>query len=118
MVSIEGTTFNATPRGNLKLNKLFVGDMVEVSAQDYSTDYTIDSVYSRKNTLLRPPLCNVDQIVVVIAPVPKPDFLLIDKLIINARMMGIDVVLVVNKSDISSIFDTVCEEYKWLVSMI
>lgn len=92
--------------------------MVEVSAQDYSTDYTIDSVYSRKNTLLRPPLCNVDQIVVVIAPVPKPDFLLIDKLIINARMMGIDVVLVVNKSDISSIFDTVCEEYKWVASHI
>lgn len=110
--------YNSTPRGNLKLNKLFVGDIVEVSKQDYSADYLIESVFERKNTLLRPPLCNVDQIVVVIAPVPKPDFLLIDKLIINAKMLGIDVVLVVNKSDISSIFETVCDEYKYVANTI
>ena len=75
-------------------------------------------MFERKNTLLRPPLCNVDQIVVVIAPVPKPDFLLIDKLIINAKMLGIDIVLVVNKSDISSIFEDVCNEYKYIANTI
>lgn len=118
MVSIDNNIYNATPRGNLKLNKLYVGDIVEVTSQEYSTDYTIDSVYPRKNTLLRPPLCNVDQIVVVIAPIPKPDFLLIDKLIINARMLDIDVILVVNKCDISSIYQDVYNEYRFVASHI
>lgn len=68
--------------------------------------------------LKRPPLCNIDQIVVVLAPVPKPDFLLIDKLIINARMHNIDVILVVNKSDISSIFADICDEYQMVASHI
>lgn len=33
-------------------------------------------------------------------------------------MLGIDVILVVNKSDISSIFTSVCDEYKWVASHI
>jgi ribosome biogenesis GTPase len=64
-------------------------------------------VYERKNTLKRPPLSNVDQIVLVLAPVPKPDFLLIDKLIINAKMHNIDVILVVNKSDVNNIYNDI-----------
>ncbi len=91
---------------------------MEVSKNNYGDGFVIDSVYERKNTLKRPPLSNVDQIVLVLAPVPKPDFLLIDKLIINAKMHNIEVILVVNKSDVSSIYNEIFEEYNLVVSKI
>lgn len=78
----------------------------------------INSVFDRFNTLIRPPICNVDQIVLVLAPVPKPDYMLIDKLIVNANMLNIDIVLVINKADVNDIFDEVASEYHSSVSNI
>lgn len=75
-------------------------------------------MYERKNTLVRPPISNVDQIVVVIAPIPKPDFTLIDKLIINAKMLNIDVIIVVNKNDVENLYKKVKNEYEKVVSKI
>ena len=117
-IYLNAKVYNATPRGNLKLNKLYVGDYVDVSLNEYGTGYVIEKVLERFNTLVRPPLSNIDQIVLVIAPIPKPDFVLIDKLIINAKMLNIDVVIVVNKSDVEDLYSKVCSEYSLAVSHI
>lgn len=55
----------------------------------------------RKNRLIRPYVANVDLCFIVIAPVPAPDFMLVDKIIVNARMNGITPVIIVNKTDIA-----------------
>lgn len=83
-------------RGNLKDNGIFVGDKVEFD----KNQRIIENVLPRKNLLIRPPLANLDRLIIVIAPVPKPDFMLVDKLLIFCKKNNIKAVICVNKSDI------------------
>lgn len=83
-------------RGNLKDQGIFVGD--DVVCDD--RDNVIEKVCERKNILVRPPIANIDKMIIVIAPVPKPDFLLIDKLLIFCEKNEIIPVICVNKCDI------------------
>lgn len=96
----NGKTVLAVPTGNLKKElKLLVGDQVNIESDDYSTNYVITSVLPRKNSLIRPTVSNVDQLVIVIAPTPAPDFYLVDKLIVYCNVYGINPILVINKTD-------------------
>ena len=89
-------------RKKLKVDGIiFVGDRVQV-AKDRDS-YVIESVYPRKNALIRPYVANVDVCFIVVAPEPQPDFLLVDKVIVNCLEEGITPVLVANKSDIADI---------------
>lgn len=83
-------------RGNLKDEGIFVGDIVEYD----KSQHIIEKVLSRKNLLVRPPLANLDKMIIVLAPIPKPDFLLIDKLLLFCQKNQIKVVICVNKCDI------------------
>lgn len=83
-------------RGNLKDNGIFVGDKVEFD----KNQRIIENVLPRKNLLIRPPLANLDRLIIVVAPVPKPDFMLVDKLLIFCKKNNIKAVICVNKSDI------------------
>lgn len=95
-------------RGLLKIksDKILTGDFVEVE------NNTILSVKPRKNRLIRPSVANIDLIVAVLSPQPKPDYYLIDKLLINAIKENIDFCIVLNKNDIESdIYQDVVKEY-------
>lgn len=76
-----------------------VGDLVEISVPE--TGYAaIDDILPRSNALLRPPVANIDLLVIVLsASVPKPDFLLADKLLLQASTLKIEPLLVLNKID-------------------
>lgn len=78
----------------LKKDGLFVGDYVKIE------DNVICEIEKRKNLLIRPPIANLDCMIIVIACVPKPDFLLVDKLIIFCVVHGIKPVLCINKSEL------------------
>ncbi len=96
----SGETVLATPTGNLKKEiKLLVGDIVNIKKDDYSNNFVITSILPRKNSLIRPTVANVDQLVIVIAPSPAPDFYLVDKLIVYCNMHAINPILVINKID-------------------
>ena len=72
----------------------------------------IVKVLPRKSKFVRPNVSNVDIIVAVISPEPKPDYYLIDKLYLNAVKEDVGFVIAVNKTDIdNSLFDTVNKEY-------
>ncbi len=86
--------FNLKPRGTLKKEGIFVGDIVEF-------DQTIESVLKRKNCLIRPPMANLDRIFIVLSSLPSPDFLLVDKMILCCFVKGIEPIIVVNKEDIA-----------------
>ena len=61
---------------------------------------------------LRPPVANVERLVIVEAPVPEPDLLLADRQIARALAQGMEVLIVVNKSDLNAaLADELREEY-------
>lgn len=89
--------------GNLKKQgRLLVGDNVELKKDDFSSNYVITKVFPRFNEITRPKVTNIDQLLIVISAVPKPDLYLVDKLIINAIINNISPVLVINKIDLLS----------------
>ena len=90
-----GEILTCVARKNLKKDGVFVGDKVLVD-----DDKTICKLEKRKNVLIRPPLANVDKMFVVIAPVPKPDFYLVDKMILFCKLNKIEPVICINKKDL------------------
>ncbi|NLB80879.1 MAG: ribosome small subunit-dependent GTPase A [Clostridiaceae bacterium] len=80
------------------------GDMVKIRiSEEDPKEGAIEEIAKRKNSLMRPPVANVDAIAVVISTAnPKPDFLMVDKLIATAEYIKIRIIIVVNKIDIAS----------------
>lgn len=75
-----------------------MGDFVDFEANSGHDEYVITNLHERKNCLIRPPVSNVDMIVVVIAPKdPRPNYLSIDKMCISCYSKGIEVAICVNK---------------------
>ena len=81
-----------------------VGDRVGITIVNESPlQGALEEIFPRTNSFIRPPVANVDTVVIVIATVsPAPDYLMVDKLIATAEKAGIEVVVAVNKTDIAS----------------
>lgn len=70
---------------------------------------------------MRPYVSNIDGIVILLAPIPKPDMLLCDKLIIGAIEQGIRPIVCVNKADLEgakALIEDVVNDYKDLAKII
>lgn len=92
----NGASYLCAAKGKLKKDgEIFIGDFVEFDERER----IITRISARKNFLERPPVSNIDLVVVVVAPSPEPDFLLVDKIIINAIEMDIEPIICVNKID-------------------
>lgn len=92
-VECDGQIYSLGASGKTKANGIFVGDQVEFNEN-------ITKVLKRKNILIRPPIANIDKMFIVIAPTPKPDFALVDKMLVYCHLNDIEPILVVNKSDL------------------
>lgn len=97
-VKCQKDVFVCKPRGTLKSAGIFVGDNVSITLGNTNT---IDKILPRKNLLIRPPLANLQQLLIVVSPIPKPDFLIVDKLILFSYSHNIKPILIVNKQDLS-----------------
>lgn len=101
-------------RKKLKLDgPIFVGDFVTISKDRDS--FVIEEVKERKNQLIRPYVSNIDICFIVIASEPEPDFVLVDKVIVNCHEQMIKPILIKNKDDIKTL-DT--SEYKNVIEQI
>ena len=91
----DGEYYVIPARGILKLNKngIKVGDKVDFSNQ------VINSVVDRQSYFTRTNVANISCINVVVAPLPKPDFTLVDKMIVEAYSGGAKAILTVNKCE-------------------
>lgn len=86
----------------LKTGKPAIGDRVEIEIQPDGTGYMM-SIAERRNQLMRPAVANLDQLVVVCAAAPpRTDPFLIDKVTAIAEHKEMDVLIVINKTDIDS----------------
>lgn len=65
-------------------------------------DWVIDAIDQRKNSLIRPPVANLDYLFAVIpCASPEPDLLTADKLTVIAENAGIETVVVIGKTDLN-----------------
>ncbi len=116
-VKCQDEVFTCVARKNLKTNGVFVGDNVEVEIIENTP--TIEKIYERKNIFIRPPLCNLEMLVITLAQIPMPDFFIVDKLILFSLCYGVEPVIVVNKKDLNTgICEYVERVYKNVVKHI
>ncbi|WP_332690163.1 ribosome small subunit-dependent GTPase A [Halalkalibacter lacteus] len=89
-------------RGNFRLRQIkpLVGDQVEFEAENVTDGYILD-VFERKNELIRPPIANVDQALLVFSAL-EPDFspLLLDKFLVHIEANGLTPVIIISKVDL------------------
>lgn len=91
-------------RGSFRNKKIkpLVGDYVTIGRQE-NADNTIEEILPRKNALIRPPVANVDYLVIVSSMVtPAPNLYIIDKLCAVCELKEIEPVIVFNKTDVES----------------
>ncbi len=117
----SGDVVTSKARGAFRREGLVptVGDrvLIERKEQGYAQ---LCEILPRRNLLVRPPVANVDQLLIVIsASAPEPDWLLVDRLIISAKRMGVDPIPVLNKIDTASadIVDRFRAEYRAFLTL-
>jgi len=87
--------------------KPLVGDMVDFTPGEGEEHGWVEEILPRKSECLRPPVANITLLALVVAYAPSPDWLLIDKLLLGARMQNMKTVLICNKCDLGE--DTIEE---------
>ncbi|WP_453997027.1 ribosome small subunit-dependent GTPase A [Bacillus nitroreducens] len=101
-------------RGVFRKNKVtpLVGDHVVYQAENETDGYILE-VLERKNELVRPPIANVDQAILVFSAM-KPDFspLLLDRFLVLVESNDIKPIICISKTDLISddVFQKI-EEY-------
>ena len=87
------------------------GDMVEISVPNDGFA-AIEEILPRKNSLKRPPLANIDVLVIVCSTVnPSPNFTVIDKMTAAAINNDMQPILVVSKNDLKN-GESIAEIYR------
>lgn len=71
-----------------------MGDYVDIN------DGVIEKVHDRFNCLIRPYVANIDALLITVAPRPKPDWILVEKLLLNCHEQKITPIIVLNKCDL------------------
>ncbi|MDY3303801.1 MAG: ribosome small subunit-dependent GTPase A [Clostridia bacterium] len=99
------TVTECRARGNFRKNgiKPYVGDNVLFSFdEDIEKGGYIVEILPRKNCFIRPPISNIDKLIIISAAVnPKPDYLYIDKLTVICKYNNVEPVICINKTDMA-----------------
>ncbi|WP_218653704.1 ribosome small subunit-dependent GTPase A [Streptococcus pluranimalium] len=101
-VECDGQVYQTRARGNFrkKGQTPYVGDFVDFSAEDNSEGYIL-KIYDRHNRLVRPPIVNIDQAVVIMSA-KEPDFNanLLDRFLVLLEHKSIQPVVYISKMDL------------------
>ena len=98
--------FECRARGSFRNEGVtpLVGDKVRIRVEDGEHENTIEEIFPRRNELRRPPVANIDRIIIIVASIePRPNPLVIDRLTAIAVRKEIEPVIVLNKADLSSV---------------
>ncbi|MBR5155022.1 MAG: ribosome small subunit-dependent GTPase A [Clostridia bacterium] len=80
-----------------------VGDVVEVELNEDKQTGVVAAIKDRRNTLVRPAVANISQMMAVVAlESPKPNLYVLDKLIASAEFAKLKISLCFNKSDLTA----------------
>lgn len=92
-----GEILECKARGVFRKKRItpMVGDRVEVE------NGSIIDIKQRDNFMIRPPVANIDLLLIVVAAAsPDPNLFLIDKLLVYAENLKIDACICINKTDL------------------
>ena len=106
-VEAFGEVYECKARGAFRKKKItpLAGDRVTITVRE-NKENTIDEIKERKNFLLRPPVSNIDTLIIISSvKEPVPSLLVIDKLTAIAVDKGIKPCVVFSKSDLGSTED-------------
>ncbi len=101
----DGFVYECKAKGIFRKEKItpLAGDWVKITV-DGEKKGVIDEILPRKNEWLRPPLANLDQLVLVVSSCePVPNLLNLDKLLTVAEYKGIEPLLVITKVDLADV---------------
>ena len=103
-VTSDDEIIECRARGLFRKNRItpLVGDYcrIRITKEDSTVGY-IEEILPRKNELLRPPVANVDQIIIVFSSRnPNPNVRLIDKFLLQNEFYGISSIICINKMDL------------------
>lgn len=101
-VEAAGEVYECKARGAFRKKKItpLAGDNVTITVRE-GRENTIDEINDRKNFLLRPPVANIDTLIIVSSiKEPVPSLLVIDKMTAIAVDKGIKPCVVFSKSDL------------------
>ncbi len=101
-VEAAGEVYECKARGAFRRKKItpLAGDNVTITVRE-GKENTIDEIGERKNFLLRPPVANIDTLIIVSSvKEPVPSLLVIDKMTAIAVDKGIKPCVVLSKSDL------------------
>ena len=104
---LTGETLRCRARGSFRHNNLspLPGDYVSVSVEGEGEEasYVISEIVDRRNSLIRPPMANLDYLFVTMAAAaPSPILSTVDKLIAIAEHNKIEPVIVITKCELDS----------------
>ncbi len=98
----KGDEYMLRAQSKLRYQKLkpMVGDRVKFAPGQEETEGWLEKILPRQNSLLRPPVANVQILVwVMAATTPLPDLYLADTMLVWAAQTDIRVIIAVNKCD-------------------
>lgn len=102
-VQTKNGVYECKAKGSFRNRKLkpLVGDNVEIAVLDEEKKVgNLEGLLTRKNSLIRPAVANVDQALVIFAAAkPDPNLNLLDRFLIMMEQKGIPTILVFNKAD-------------------
>lgn len=101
-VESEGEIYQCRARGNFRKKKLtpLVGDLVKFEAENRTDGYIL-ALKDRYNELVRPPIANVDQAILVFSAMePKFSTLLLNRFLVHIEANQIEPLICVSKIDL------------------
>ena len=100
----DGIIYECKARGIFRKEKIvpLAGDRVEITV-DENNKNSIDKILERRNMFKRPPIANVDKLVIVSSACdPRPNLLIIDRLTAVAVYKNVEPIIVFTKNDLQS----------------
>ena len=100
--------YECKARGAFRKKKItpLTGDKVIITLSGDDSYNAIDEILPRRNELRRPPVANIDQLIIVVSSCePTPNALVVDRLTAMAVKSNIEPVIVLNKSDLKDVSD-------------
>lgn len=100
----DGTIYECKARGVFRKEKItpLAGDRVEISVEENNKN-SIYKILERRNFFKRPPIANVDKLVIVSSVCdPRPNLLIIDRLTAVAVYKDVEPIIVFTKDDLQS----------------
>ncbi|MGN0468152.1 MAG: ribosome small subunit-dependent GTPase A [Acutalibacteraceae bacterium] len=96
--------FECKAKGKFRKEKIvpLAGDRVKITVND-NMENTIDEILPRKNFFKRPPVANIDALMIVVSVCePMPNTLVIDKMTVIAQKNNVETAIVVTKGDLKN----------------